>query len=85
MKVELFERGFAWLDTGTPEGMLNASQFVQTIQNRQGFYLSCIEEIAWRRHFISIDDLRQLGSELKTTEYGNYLLSLCNNNKNGNK
>ena len=76
LKVKLFERGFAWLDTGTPEGMLNASQFVQTVQERQGFYLSCIEEIAWRRGFISGSQLKQLGKQLKTTQYGQYLLSL---------
>ena len=77
LKVKLFARGFAWLDTGTPEGMLNASQFVQTVQERQGFYLSCIEEIAWRRGFISTEELKQIGEELKMTEYGKYILSLC--------
>ena len=76
LKVKLFERGFAWLDTGTPEGMINAAQFVQTIQERQGFYLSCIEEIAWRRGFISDSQLEQLGKELCFTDYGRYLLSL---------
>lgn len=76
LKVKTFERGFAWLDTGTPEGMLKASSFVQTVQDRQGMYVSCIEEIAWRRGFISIEQLHKLGSELKTTEYGQYLLSL---------
>jgi len=78
LKVKLFARGCAWLDTGTPEGMLNAAQFVQTVQERQGFYLSCIEEIAWRRGFISTEQLRVLGEELDKTEYGKYLLSLCN-------
>ncbi|MBR1677141.1 MAG: glucose-1-phosphate thymidylyltransferase RfbA [Clostridia bacterium] len=77
LKVTLFKRGIAWLDTGTPEGMLNAAQFVQTVQERQGFYLSCIEEIAWRRGFISTEQLKALGEELKMTEYGQYLLSLC--------
>ena len=76
LKIKLFERGFAWLDTGTPEGMLNASQFVQTVQQRQGFYLSCIEEIAWRRGFITLEKLRSIGEGLKNTEYGQYLLSL---------
>ncbi len=76
LKVKTFERGFAWLDTGTPEGMLKASSFVQTVQDRQGMYVSCIEEIAWRRGFILIDQLQRLGNELKTTEYGQYLLSL---------
>ena len=77
LKVKLFERGFAWLDTGTPEGMINAAQFVQTVQERQGFYLSCIEKIAWRRGFITNEQLRQLGEELRMTDYGKYLLSLC--------
>lgn len=80
LKVKLFERGFAWLDTGTPEGMLNASQFVQTVQERQGFYVSCIEEIAWRRGFINANQLRMIGEELKTTEYGAYILSICDAN-----
>ena len=69
-------RGIAWLDTGTPEGMLQASQFVATVQNRQGFYISCPEEIAWRKGWISNEKLRILGSELKMTDYGQYLLSL---------
>lgn len=76
LKVKLFERGFAWLDTGTPEGMLQAAEFVQTVQDRQGFYVSCIEEIAWRRGFINDNQLRLLGEELKMTDYGQYLLSL---------
>lgn len=77
LKVKLFTRGYAWLDTGTPEGMLNAAQFVQTVQERQGFYLSCIEEIAWRRGFITTEQLKRLGEELVSTDYGHYLISLC--------
>ena len=69
-------RGMAWLDTGTPEGMLQAAQFVATVQNRQGFYISCIEEIAWRKGWINDGKLRQLGRELRMTDYGQYLLSL---------
>ena len=69
-------RGMAWLDTGTPEGMLQASQFVATVQSRQGFYISCIEEIAWRRGWISDEQLLALGTELKMTDYGQYLISL---------
>lgn len=75
--VTLMGRGMTWLDTGTPEGMLQASEFVQTIQDRQGFYVSCIEEIAWRRGFISTEQLKRLGEELNMTNYGSYLLSLC--------
>lgn len=69
-------RGMAWLDTGTPEGMLQAAQFVATVQTRQGFYISCIEEIAWRKGWVSDDELRAMGNELKMTDYGQYLLSL---------
>lgn len=77
LKVILFKRGFAWLDTGTPAGMLQAAEFVETVQDRQGFYVSCIEEIAWRRGFITTDQLRALGEELKMTDYGQYLLNLA--------
>ena len=75
--VSLMGRGMTWLDTGTPSGMIQASEFVQTIQERQGFYISCIEEIAWRRGFISTEQLIKLGSELDKTEYGKYLLSIA--------
>lgn len=81
LKVKLFERGFAWLDTGTPEGMLKAAEFVETVQDRQGFYVSCIEEIAWRRGFITTEQLHKLGEELKMTEYGQYLISLAEGEK----
>ena len=76
LHVTLMGRGMAWLDTGTPGGMLKASQFVQTVQEMQGFYISCLEEIAWRRGFINDEQLRKLGEELKMTDYGQYLLSL---------
>jgi len=77
LKVELLGRGMAWLDTGTPDGMLQASQFVQVVQARQGFYISCIEEIAFRRGFIDAKQLLQLGQELKMTEYGQYLIGIA--------
>ena len=76
LKVKLFQRGVAWLDTGTPQGLLQASEFVQTVQDRQGFYVSCIEEIAWRRGFINDEQLLQIGEKLKMTDYGQYILSL---------
>lgn len=76
LKVKLMPRGMAWLDTGTPSGMIKASEFVQTVQDMQGFYISCIEEIAWRRGFIDDAQLKKLGVELKMTDYGQYLLSL---------
>ena len=76
LKVLQLGRGFAWLDTGTPAGMLNASNFVATVQERQGFYISCIEEIAWRQGFINDEQLEKIGNELKKAQYGKYLLNL---------
>lgn len=76
LNVTLMGRGMAWLDTGSPRGMLKASEFVQTVQDMQGFYVSCIEEIAWRMNFISTEMLRARGEELKMTDYGKYLISL---------
>jgi glucose-1-phosphate thymidylyltransferase len=76
LHVELLGRGMAWLDTGNPEGMLKAAEYVEAVQSRQGFYISCIEEIAWRRGFITTEQLRQIGEGLKMTEYGKYILSL---------
>lgn len=81
LNVQLLGRGMAWLDTGTPEGMLKASEFVEAVQDRQGFYISCIEEIAWRRGFISREQLREIGEGLNMTEYGRYILSLVENHK----
>lgn len=76
LKVVLMGRGMAWLDTGTPEGMLKAAEFVETVQSRQGFYISCPEEICWRKGFIDDAQLKSLGEALKKTDYGSYLLSL---------
>ncbi|MDP4277529.1 MAG: glucose-1-phosphate thymidylyltransferase RfbA [Bacteroidota bacterium] len=76
LTVELFGRGFAWLDTGNCDSLLEASNFVATIQNRQGFYVSCIEEIAWRNGWIDEVQLTALGKRLEKTAYGQYLLSL---------
>lgn len=76
LKVILMGRGMAWLDTGSPKSMLKASEFVRTVQDMQGFYISCIEEIAWRRGFIDTNQLKKLGEELKMTDYGKYILSL---------
>lgn len=78
LKVALMKRGMAWLDTGTPEGMLKASEFVEAVQARQGFYIACLEEIAWRRGFIDDAQLKAIGEELSMTDYGQYLLSLLN-------
>lgn len=81
LKVTRLGRGMAWLDTGTPAGMLKAAQFVQTIQEMQGFYVSCIEEIAWRRGFIDTKQLKEIGESLKMTDYGQYILSLTEERK----
>jgi glucose-1-phosphate thymidylyltransferase len=81
LKVALMGRGMAWLDTGSPKGMLKAAEFVQTVQDMQGFYISCVEELAWRRGFISTEQLVRLGTELKMTEYGQYLLKLAEGEK----
>ena len=77
LNVKTFGRGTAWLDTGTPEGMLKAAQFVEVVQSRQGFFVSCIEEIAWRRGFITTEQLYALGEKLDKTEYGEYLIALA--------
>lgn len=77
LNVILLGRGMTWLDTGTPEGLLKAAMFVETIQARQGFYISCIEEIAWRRGFITAEQLLEIGECLKMTDYGQYLISLA--------
>ena len=77
LDVVLLGRGMAWLDTGTPTGLLKAAEYVETIQSMQGMYVSCIEEIAWRRGFISTEQLRKLGEELRMTDYGQYLIHLA--------
>lgn len=77
LSVELMGRGMAWLDTGTPEGLLKAAEYVEAIQSRQGYYVACIEEIAYRRGFIGADELMRLGEALKKTDYGKYLMSVA--------
>ncbi len=76
LHVELFGRGFAWLDTGNCDSLLEAGNFVATIQKRQGFYVACIEEIAWRNGWIDDATLRKHGNDLQKTLYGQYILSL---------
>ena len=76
LDVVLLGRGLAWLDTGTPRGLLQASDFVSIVQERQGLYIACIEEIAWRNGWISDEELKQLGNQLKKTDYGKYILKL---------
>ena len=77
LKVKLFPRGMAWLDTGTYEGLLEAAKFVSIVQKRQGLYVSCIEEIAYRRRFISKEQLLALAEPMQKNEYGQYLLKVA--------
>lgn len=77
LRVELFTRGMAWLDTGTYDGLLEAARFVSIIQKRQGLYVSCIEEIAYRMHYISKTQLLKLAEPLTKTDYGRYLLQIA--------
>ena len=74
--VEVLGRGMAWLDTGSPSNLLKASDFVEAVQSRQGYYVACLEEIAWRMGFISYEQLMSCGRSLASTDYGQYILSL---------
>ena len=76
LQVEKLGRGFAWLDTGTHDSLLEASSYVQTIENRQGLKIAALEEIAWRNGWISDDQLKAQGEQFKKTQYGQYLLQL---------
>lgn len=77
LKVELFGRGMAWLDTGTHDGLLEASNYVSIIQQRQGLYVSCIEEIAYRKGYINRDKLIELAKPMLKTDYGKYLMKIA--------
>ena len=77
LAVKKMSRGFAWLDTGTIDSLLEASLFVQTIEKRQGMKISCIEEIAYRMNYITKKQLEMIGSEMKKNEYGKYLLRIA--------
>ena len=77
LKVELLGRGFAWLDTGTHESLMEAGQFIQTIEKRQGLKVACLEEIAYRMNYIDSQQLRKLAEPLKNNHYGQYLLNLA--------
>ena len=78
LKVKIMGRGLAWLDTGTHQSLHEASNFVEAIQNRQGMYVSCIEEIAFRRKYITRDQLLKLAEPLMKTNYGQYLIDVAN-------
>ncbi len=81
LKVELLGRGFAWLDTGTHESLSDASTFIQTIENRQGLKVACLEEIAWSKGWLSDDELREKGNLMAKNEYGQYLLQLLKSHR----
>ena len=76
LTVDLFGRGMAWLDTGTHKGLLNAANFVEAVQSRQGLYIACLEEIAYKKGYISKEKLIEEGTKLKQTEYGQYLIKM---------
>jgi len=78
LKVELMGRGYAWLDTGTHESLLEASNFIQTIENRQGLKVACIEEIAYEMGYITKEELLELAQPLKKNQYGQYLIRRAN-------
>ena len=81
--VEQMSRGYAWLDTGTHDSLLEASQFVQTLEKRQGIKISCIEEIAFRMGYIDKNELKSLGSAMENNPYGQYLLKIVKENRKG--
>lgn len=80
LEVELLGRGYAWLDTGTHESLLDAGQFIETVEKRQNMKIACLEEIAWRMGYISREKLIELAQPLKKNAYGQYLLRIANEN-----
>jgi len=81
LKVNIAGRGLAWLDTGTHESLLEASNFVEAVQKRQGLYIACIEEIAYRKGYINLKQLESLAKPLLKTEYGKYIMEIVNSEK----
>ena len=80
LKVFILGRGYAWLDTGTQDSLLEASQFVATLENRQGIKVSCIEEISYRMGYINKAQLRELGAKTSNNAYGRYILNIADKN-----
>ncbi|GKT11861.1 MAG: glucose-1-phosphate thymidylyltransferase [Thiomicrorhabdus sp.] len=81
LKVELLGRGFAWLDTGTHESLLEAAMFVETIEKRQGYKIACLEEVSWRNGWLTDDEVNEAGTRLSKNSYGQYLLNLVRDSK----
>lgn len=79
LQVELLGRGFAWLDTGTHDSLIEASQFIHTIEKRQGFKIACLEEIAYRKGWLTVEEVIAHGNDMAKTNYGQYLLNLVKN------
>jgi glucose-1-phosphate thymidylyltransferase len=78
LELQIMGRGFAWLDTGTQESLFDASRFIEVIESRQGVQVACLEEIAWRKGWISDDDLLRLAEPMKHNGYGQYMIKLVN-------
>ena len=79
LKLQIMGRGFAWLDTGTQESLFDASRFVEVVESRQGVQIACLEEIAWRKGWISDDDLLRLAEPMRKNAYGQYMINLVKN------
>ena len=81
LSVELMSRGIAWLDTGTHESLLEAASFIHAVEERQGLMVACIEEIAWRRGYITSDQVRKMALPMEKNHYGQYLLNILKSEK----
>ena len=81
LKLQIMGRGFAWLDTGTQESLFDASRFIEVIETRQGVQVACLEEIAWRKGWISDDDLLRLAEPMRKNAYGQYMINLVKNKR----
>ncbi|MBP3425894.1 MAG: glucose-1-phosphate thymidylyltransferase RfbA [Rikenellaceae bacterium] len=81
LKLQIMGRGFAWLDTGTQESLFDASRFVEVVETRQGVQVSCLEEIAWKRGWLSDEDMLRLAEPMKKNAYGQYMINLVKNTR----
>ena len=85
LNVEKMSRGYTWLDTGTHESLIEASQFVQTIEKRQGLKIACLEEISFKKNWISASDVKEMAKPMLKNNYGKYLMHLIQDQKNEGK